>query len=45
MIVVVPAHNESCGLRRTLDSLARETAADPRARVVVVADLLPRRAS
>jgi cellulose synthase/poly-beta-1,6-N-acetylglucosamine synthase-like glycosyltransferase len=38
LVVVVPAHNESSGLRRTLDSLAQETRADARARVVVVAD-------
>ncbi len=36
--IVVPAHNESAGVLRTLYSLAMEVALDPNARVVVVAD-------
>lgn len=38
IVILVPAHNESTGLRRTLDSLRREVERDPRARTVVVAD-------
>jgi cellulose synthase/poly-beta-1,6-N-acetylglucosamine synthase-like glycosyltransferase len=38
LIIVVPAHNESAGLLRTLRSLQREVACDARTRIVVVAD-------
>jgi cellulose synthase/poly-beta-1,6-N-acetylglucosamine synthase-like glycosyltransferase len=38
IVVLVPAHNESAGLLRTLQSLRREVDGDPLARIVVVAD-------
>jgi cellulose synthase/poly-beta-1,6-N-acetylglucosamine synthase-like glycosyltransferase len=38
LVIVVPAHNESLGLLRTLGSLQREVAADALTRIVVVAD-------
>jgi len=38
VVILVPAHNESTGLLRTLDSLRREVEHDPYARIVVVAD-------
>jgi cellulose synthase/poly-beta-1,6-N-acetylglucosamine synthase-like glycosyltransferase len=38
LVIVVPAHNESLGLLRTLHSLQREVAADALTRIVVVAD-------
>lgn len=38
VVVVVPAHDESMNLLRTLRSLRAEAATDPAARVVVVAD-------
>jgi cellulose synthase/poly-beta-1,6-N-acetylglucosamine synthase-like glycosyltransferase len=38
IVVLVPAHNESTGLLRTLDSLRREVEPDLQARTVVVAD-------
>ena len=38
IVILVPAHDESTGLLRTLDSLRREVEADPYARTVVVAD-------
>jgi len=38
LVIVVPAHNESLGLLRTLRSLQREVASDARTRIVVVAD-------
>ncbi|HSM21181.1 MAG TPA: glycosyltransferase family 2 protein, partial [Rubrivivax sp.] len=38
LVIVVPAHNESLGLLRTLRSLQREVASDTRTRIVVVAD-------
>lgn len=38
IVVLVPAHNESVGLLRTLQSLRREVDGDPLARIVVVAD-------
>ena len=38
IVVLVPAHDESLGLLRTLRSLRREVAGDPGARIVVVAD-------
>jgi cellulose synthase/poly-beta-1,6-N-acetylglucosamine synthase-like glycosyltransferase len=36
--IVVPAHQESNGVLRTLHSLRRETAGCPHTRIVVVAD-------
>jgi cellulose synthase/poly-beta-1,6-N-acetylglucosamine synthase-like glycosyltransferase len=38
VVILVPAHNESTGLLRTLDSLRREVEPDLQARIVVVAD-------
>jgi cellulose synthase/poly-beta-1,6-N-acetylglucosamine synthase-like glycosyltransferase len=38
LVIVVPAHNESLGLLRTLRSLQRGVAADAQTRIVVVAD-------
>ena len=38
LVIVVPAHDESLGLLRTLRSLQSETASDARTRIVVVAD-------
>jgi len=38
LVVLIPAHNESQGLRRTLESLKPEVAADSAARIVVIAD-------
>jgi cellulose synthase/poly-beta-1,6-N-acetylglucosamine synthase-like glycosyltransferase len=38
LVIVVPAHNESFGLLRTLRSLQREVATDSLTRIVVVAD-------
>jgi len=38
LVILVPAHNESLGLLRTLRSLQREVHADARTRIVVVAD-------
>lgn len=38
IVILVPAHNESTGLLRTLHSLRHEVGHDPHARIVVVAD-------
>lgn len=38
LVIVVPAHNESLNLLRTLHSLQRDIAGDAAARIVVVAD-------
>lgn len=38
LVIVVPAHNESLGLLRTLHSLRREVDGDAMTRIVVVAD-------
>jgi cellulose synthase/poly-beta-1,6-N-acetylglucosamine synthase-like glycosyltransferase len=38
LVVLVPAHDESLGMLRTLRCLQREVAADPLTRIVVVAD-------
>jgi len=38
LVIVVPAHNESVGVLRTLRCLQREVASDARTRIVVVAD-------
>lgn len=38
VVIVVPAHNESMALLRTLRSLRREVLTDPLARIVVIAD-------
>jgi len=38
LVILVPAHDESLGLLRTLRSLQREVAADAMTRIVVVAD-------
>ena len=38
VVILVPAHNESNGLLRTVHSLRAEAEGDPRTRIVVVAD-------
>jgi cellulose synthase/poly-beta-1,6-N-acetylglucosamine synthase-like glycosyltransferase len=38
IVILVPAHNESIGLQRTLDSLRQEVELDASARILVVAD-------
>ena len=38
VVILVPAHNESTGLLRTVASLRAEAAGDPNTRIVVVAD-------
>jgi cellulose synthase/poly-beta-1,6-N-acetylglucosamine synthase-like glycosyltransferase len=38
LVIVVPAHNESVGVLRTLRRLQREVASDAQTRIVVVAD-------